>query len=160
MSDTVLQDTLVLLKPDAVARRLTGQLISRLEDKEIDIIAMKMLLINMELAEQLYVQHEGKYFYPRLLRFITSGPAVAMTCRGRRAIDRIRQLAGEADPDAAQPGTIRGDFSCHQTYNLIHASDSPAAAAREILLFFPARELLPQLTPQFPWHSYPELTES
>ena len=160
MSESYIQDALVLFKPDALARRLIGRLLSRLEDKEIDIVAMKMLRIDDALAEALYEPHKGKYFCPRLIRFITSGPALALVCRGRFVIERIRQIVGEADPDMAAPGTIRSDFSCHQTYNLVHASDSIDSARREIPLFFDSTDILPQLTPQFPWHSYPELTES
>jgi len=159
MSEPLIQDSLVILKPDALARRLMGRTITRLEEKEIDIVAMKMLHVSTKMAEQLYHQHLGKYFYPRLIRFITSGPVLAMVCRGRKSIDRIRQLIGDADPDLASLGTIRGDYAMHQTFNLIHASDSLLSAAREIPLFFSQEEFTSPLTPQFPWHSYPEISE-
>lgn len=160
MSEPINQHTLVLIKPDTLARRMAGRLITRLEDKEIDIMAMKMIRMDEKLAQQLYIQHKDKYFCPRLIRFTISGPVIVLVCRGRKVIDRIRQIIGEADPDSATPGTIRGDFSCHQTYNLIHSSDSLEAAAREIPLFFSEQELFEPLTADFPWQSYPEITEN
>ncbi len=159
MPEDLVQSTLVILKPDALARRLIGRLISRLEDKEIDITAAKMLQLDKRTAELLYAQHSGKYFCPRLIRFICSGPILALVCRGRQAVERVRRMVGTAAPETAEPGTIRSDFSCHQTYNLIHASDNPDAADREIRLLFSEAEIWPQLTARFPWHDYPEITE-
>lgn len=160
MSEPMVQHSLVILKPDALARRLVGRILSRLEDKEIDIVAMKMLHLDKETAERLYAPHRGKYFYPRLICFTTCAPVIVLVCRGRMVIERIRQLMGEADPASARPGTIRGDFSCHQTYNLIHASDTPASAEREISIFFTAEEMVKTLAAQFPWHAFPELSEN
>jgi nucleoside-diphosphate kinase len=159
MFEPLIQDTLILIKPDAMARRLLGRILARLEDKELDIVALKMITLDTAGAQDLYLPHQGKYFYPRLLRFITCGPLTAMVCRGRQAIARVRQIIGEASPELATPGTIRGDFTCHQTYNLIHASDSPGSARREIPLFFTAQEFHIPQTPPFTWHSFPELTE-
>lgn len=159
MSEHLIEDCLVLIKPDAMARRLTGKLITRLEEKELDIVALKLLSLDEQMAADLYQPHQGKYFYPRLVRFISSGPITAMICRGRQAIARIRQIVGEADPEKSAPGTIRSDFTCHQTYNLIHASDTCLAATREISIFFKPEEIFDPITPRFPWHAYPELTE-
>lgn len=131
------QRTLVLVKPDGVRRRLVGEIVGRLESKTLDIVAMKMLSIDDELAKRHYEEHLAKPFFPELLTFITSGPVVAMVVEGERAVDVVRDLMGATDPKEAAPGTIRGDLGLATTENLVHGSDSPESAARELALFFP-----------------------
>ena len=134
--------TLVLLKPDAVRRRLIGELIKRIEQKNLDIVALKMIRVDKNLAEAHYAEHRGKPFFPELIEFITSGPVVAMVVEGPGAISVIRRLMGKTNPFEAEPGTIRGDFGLDKQYNLIHASDGPETARKEIELFFSADELV------------------
>ncbi len=130
--------TLVLVKPDGVARRLVGEVISRIERKGLDMVAMQLRTVDSELAAQHYAEHDGKPFFGDLLEFITSGPVLAAVVEGPRAIAAFRQLAGGTDPvQMATPGTIRGDFGLETQYNLVHGSDSPESAAREIKLWFP-----------------------
>lgn len=130
--------TLVLVKPDGVARGLTGEVLGRIERKGLRIVALKMLLAPRDTAEQHYAEHEGKGFYPGLLDFITSGPLVAAVVEGERAVPAFRQLAGGTDPvEKAAPGSIRGDLALETQLNLVHGSDSPDSAAREIALWFP-----------------------
>jgi len=138
--------TLVIVKPDAMQRRLLGVIIQRLERKGLVMIAGEMRQLSRPLAEQHYLSHKGKYFYPRLMNFITSGPLFISVWKGPGAIRRVRTLVGATSPDKAAPGTIRGDFALHTTHNLVHASDSSEAARREIALFFPAIEF-PEITP-------------
>jgi nucleoside-diphosphate kinase len=134
--------TLVLLKPDAVKRRLIGELIKRIEQKNLDIIAMKMIRLDQSFAEEHYVEHREKPFFRDLIGFITSGPVVAMVVEGPQAISVIRRLMGKTNPFEAEPGTIRGDFGLDLTANLIHGSDSPETAAREIERFFSPEEFV------------------
>jgi len=130
--------TLVLVKPDAVARGLTGEVLSRIERKGLVVVALQMLLAPRATAEQHYAEHEGKPFYAGLLDFITSGPLVAAVVEGPRAITAFRQLAGSTDPvEQAAPGSIRGDLALETQRNLVHGSDSAASAGREIALWFP-----------------------
>lgn len=137
-----MERTLVILKPDAVQRQLTGRIISRIERKGLTIVGMKMLSIQQNLAEKIYAPHKGADFYEALLRFITAGAVVAMVLEGNQAVRVVRAAIGATfGPDAA-PGTIRGDFAMSRRYNLIHASDSPDSAAREIPLFFGPKELV------------------
>ncbi|MEN6458903.1 MAG: nucleoside-diphosphate kinase [Thermoguttaceae bacterium] len=131
-----MERTLVLLKPDCVRRRLMGRIISRLEDKDLAIVAMKLMRITPELAKRHYVEHVAKAWYPDLEEFITGGPVVAMIVAGPEAIQVLRNMAGATNGLKANPGTIRGDFSASQQMNLIHASDSPESARREIPIFF------------------------
>lgn len=133
--------TLVLIKPDGVARGLIGQIIARYEAKGLDVRALELRQVDAELAAQHYVEHVGRDYYPSLEAFITSGPLVAMVLEGERAIDAVRTLNGVTDSAVAAPGTIRGDFSLHKNRNLVHASDAPDSAAREIGLWFPALEV-------------------
>lgn len=133
--------TLVLLKPDAVRRRLIGELIGRIERKGLDIIALKMIRIDQALAEDHYAEHRGKPFFGELIGFITAGPVVAMVVEGPQAIGVMRALMGATSPFQATPGTIRGDFGLDLTANLIHGSDSPESAACEIERFFRPEEL-------------------
>lgn len=132
-----MERTLVLLKPDCVQRRLMGRVIARLEDKGLNIIAMKMLRVTPELARRHYAEHVSKPFYPGLEAFITAAPVVAMVVEGLEAIRVVREMLGPTSGLQAPAGTIRGDFSSSRQMNLVHASDGPEAAAREIELFFP-----------------------
>lgn len=133
--------TLVLVKPDGVARGLIGQIIARYEAKGLTIRALELRQADAALAAQHYVEHVGRDYYPSLEAFITSGPLVAMVLEGERAIDAVRTLNGATDSAVAAPGTIRGDFSLYKNRNLVHASDAPDSAAREIGLWFPALEV-------------------
>jgi nucleoside-diphosphate kinase len=133
----VTQQTLVLIKPDGVKRRLVGEIISRIERKGLVVVALEMRNTGDDLARRHYAEHEGKPFFASLLEFITSGPLVAAIVEGPRAVAAVRQLAGATDPvEAAAPGTIRGDFALETQFNLVHGSDSPESAKREIALWF------------------------
>lgn len=130
--------TLVLIKPDGVQRRVVGEIIARIERKGLTLVALELKAVSDELARAHYAEHEGKGFFGDLLEFITSGPVVAAVLEGPRAIAAFRQLAGGTDPvEKAAPGSIRGDFGLETQYNLVHGSDSPESAAREIGLWFP-----------------------
>ncbi len=134
--------TLILVKPDGVQRRLIGKLISRLEDKGLKLIGMKMLKVTKELAQQHYVEHVNKSFYPLLDEFITSGPVVAMVAEGPEAISVFRNMMGSTNGREATPGTIRGDYGVSRQMNLMHGSDGPEAAALEIPIYFQPEELI------------------
>lgn len=130
--------TLVLIKPDGVQRQLVGEIIGRIERKGLSLTALELRAVSHDLAAQHYAEHEGKPFFDSLLEFITSGPVVAAIVEGPRAIAAFRQLAGGTDPvEKAIPGTIRGDFGLETQLNLVHGSDSPESAKREIALWFP-----------------------
>jgi len=129
--------TLVLIKPDGVRRGLAGEVVSRIERKGLRIVAMDMRVVGRDLAETHYAEHSGKPFYGSLVEFITSGPLVAMVVEGPRAIEAFRALAGATDPVKATPGTIRGDYALEVQDNIVHGSDSPDSAEREIKIFFP-----------------------
>lgn len=137
-----MERSFVMIKPDGVQRGLVGEIISRLEKKGLKLVAMKLLRISPELAERHYEAHKGKAFFPGLVSFITSGPAVAMVWEGKNAVSVIRTLMGTTDPQTAAPGTIRGDLALDIGNNVIHGSDSPESAAREINLFFSAAEIV------------------
>jgi len=137
-----MERSLVLIKPDAVQRALAGQIISRLERKGLKIVAMKMLRMDKDLANRHYAVHKGKPFFDDLVGFITSGPLVAIVFQGENAVQVIRQMMGETDPVKATAGTIRGDFGIDIGHNLVHGSDSPENASKEIDLFFSPREIL------------------
>ncbi len=137
-----MERTLVLLKPDCFERRLVGRIIAKFEDKAINIVAMKLIRISPELAKQHYAEHVEKPFYTGLEAFITGAPVVAMVLEGLEAIRVVRDLLGATSGLKAAPGTIRGDFSSSQQMNLVHASDGPEAAAREIDLYFKTGEIL------------------
>lgn len=128
--------TLVICKPDAVERRLVGEIVSRLERKGLRITEMRMLTIGKELAARHYAEHEGKPFYDELVEFITRGPVVVMVVEGPDAQAVVRTLMGATNPRQAAPGTIRGDLAVELTENLVHGADSPESAEREIALFF------------------------
>jgi nucleoside-diphosphate kinase len=133
----VSERTLVLVKPDAVRRGLVGELISRFERKGLTIEEMRLRTMDAALADEHYAEHVDKAFYPPLKDFMTSGPLVAMILSGDQAIEVVRALTGATDGRKAAPGTIRGDFSLSNRENLVHASDSPESAKREIALWFP-----------------------
>ena len=135
------EKTLILVKPDGVRRGLVGQVISRIEAKGYAIDSLRMLQADRALLEQHYAEHVGKPFYEPLVEFMMSGPIVAIVASGNRVIEGFRSLAGVTDPTVAAPGTIRGDLACDQgtkvVQNIVHGSDSPESAAREIQIFFP-----------------------
>ncbi len=136
-----LERTLIILKPDAVQRGLMGKIISRIEQRGLRIAGMKMMHITPELAAQHYAEHEGKSFYEALLDFITSGPVVAMVVEGPEAIKIMRAMLGATNAREAAPGTIRGDFGISKSNNLVHGSDSPKSAKREVAIFFKPEEI-------------------
>ena len=129
--------TLILVKPDAFARGLTGEIIARFEHKGLRIVAMQHMQMARELAQRHYAEHEGKSFYDELVEFITSGPLVAFVLEGQEAVTAARQVIGATDPLKAVPGSIRGDFAIEVGQNMVHGSDSPESAQREAALFFP-----------------------
>lgn len=130
--------TLVLVKPDGVQRGLVGEVISRIERKGLRLVTLELRRVGEELAKQHYAEHDGKPFFGSLVEFITSGPVVAAVVEGTRAISAFRQIAGGTDPvDKAAAGSIRGDYALEVQYNLVHGSDSPESAEREIKLWFP-----------------------
>ena len=135
MSDV--ERTLVLVKPDGVARRLVGEVLSRLERKGLALVAVELRTLDRATAQAHYAEHAGKPFFEPLIEFITSGPLLAAVAEGPRAIETWRAMMGPTDPVKAPSGTVRGDFGLVVTENLVHGSDSPASAAREIALFFP-----------------------
>ena len=137
-----MERTLIILKPDAVQRRLVGRLLQRFEDKGLAIAGMKFMRIPRDLAERHYAPHKGKPFYPGLITYITSGPVVVLVLEGERCIDIARTLMGKTFGYEAAPGTIRGDFGASRSFNLVHGSDSPESAAAEIALYFADRELV------------------
>ena len=137
-----MQQTLVLLKPDAVERKLVGEIISRLEKRGLKIVAMKMIRVDKALAKRHYAIHEGKSFFDELVEFITSGPIVAAVFEGKDAVTEVRSVMGATDPADAAQGTIRADLAEDIGHNLIHGSDSEETAEKEIKLFFSKAEIL------------------
>lgn len=129
--------TLVLVKPDGVRRRLVGEVLRRFEAKTFDIVALKMVTVDVDLSREHYAEHVEKPFYPELEAFITSGPVVAAVIEGPDVIESVRTLMGVTNPIKAAPGTIRGDLGAVTTENLVHGSDSAESAQREIALWFP-----------------------
>jgi nucleoside-diphosphate kinase len=129
--------TLILVKPDAFDRGLTGEVIARFERKGLKPVALKLMQVETTLAERHYGEHQGKPFFPELVEFITRGPLVAIVLEADGAIEAARQVIGATNPIEAAPGSIRGDFATEITFNLVHGSDSPNSAAREVELFFP-----------------------
>jgi len=136
-----IERTLILVKPDGVARSLVGEVVSRVENKGYKVVGLKMMTPTREILAKHYAEHEGKPFYEPLLEFMLSGPIVAMIAEGNRVIEGFRKLAGTTDPTTAEPGTIRGDLARDQgtkvVQNIVHGSDSPESAVREIAIFFP-----------------------
>jgi len=131
-----LQRTLVVIKPDGVQRALVGKIIARFEERGLKLIALKMVQVKREFAEKHYEVHKGKFFYEGLVSYITSSPVVAMVLEGHEAIQVVRDMVGKTRPWEAAPGTIRGDFAMMGLRNLIHASDAPETAEKEIALWF------------------------
>ena len=129
--------TLILVKPDAFERRLTGEIIARFERRGLRIAALKLMQVDRDLAEHHYGEHSSKPFFGELIEFITRGPLVAMVLEGEDAVPAARSLIGATNPVEAVPGSIRGDFALEVTFNLVHGSDSDATAEREIELWFP-----------------------
>jgi nucleoside-diphosphate kinase len=146
-----MQQTLILLKPDCVHRRLVGAIIQRFEQKGLRLAGLKLVQANRELAERHYAVHKGKPFYESLLQFLTSGPTVAMVWEGREAVQVARTLMGPTDGTKAPPATIRGDFALSVQNNLIHGSDSPENARAEIALWFKPEELIGYEMADKPW---------
>ncbi|MBI1824894.1 MAG: nucleoside-diphosphate kinase [Planctomycetes bacterium] len=137
-----MERTLIILKPDAIQRRVIGRIVQRFEDKGLSIAGLKLVRISRDLAERHYAPHKGKPFYPGLIDYITSGPVVVMVLQGSRCIEISRILMGKTFGYEAAPGTIRGDFGASRSFNLIHGSDSPDSASSEIALYFKPEELL------------------
>lgn len=146
-----MQQTLILLKPDAVQRRLSGEIIGRFEKKGLRLVGLKLVHTPRALAEKHYAVHAGKPFYESLLSFLTSGPTVAMVWEGREAVAACRNLIGATDGVKAPPGSIRGDFAITVQNNLVHGSDSPENAVAEIGLWFKTDELVSFTTTDAPW---------
>lgn len=134
--------TFALIKPDGVQRGFIGDILSRFHRKGLKIVAMKMLVVGEELAKSYYSEHIGKAFFEPLIRYITSGPSVAMVLEGSDAVTVVRKMMGATDPIEADPGTIRGDLGLHIGRNIIHGSDSLTSAEREISLFFSEEEII------------------
>ncbi|HLY50300.1 MAG TPA: nucleoside-diphosphate kinase [Solirubrobacteraceae bacterium] len=132
-----MERTLILVKPDAFARNLTGEIIARFERKGLRLLALQQMKMTRESAEQHYAEHAGKGFYEELVSFITSGPLVAMVLEGEQAVLAARQVIGATNPLEAAPGSIRGDYAIEVGQNMVHGSDSTDSAAREVGLFFP-----------------------
>ena len=134
---SAIEKTLVLVKPEGVKKHICGEVISRFERKGLEVEAIKMIQVPEELAKKHYAEHEGKGFFKDLIAFITSGPVLAMVIKGENAVAAVRQINGATDPLKAVPGSIRGDFATSIDENVVHASDAPETAEREIGLWFP-----------------------
>jgi nucleoside-diphosphate kinase len=146
-----MERTLIILKPDAVQRRLVGEIIQRFERRGLRIIATKMIKIDTNLAERHYAEHKGKPFYDPLIRYITAAPSVVMILEGVQAVAVVRRMLGATNPADAQPGTIRADYAMQMPFNLVHGSDAPETAKREIDLFFSPSEVVSQPRPTDPF---------
>ncbi len=146
-----MEQTLIILKPDVVQRGLMGEIIRRIEQRGLRIAGMKMQWISRELAKRHYGEHRGKPFYEPLLAFITSAPVVVMLVEGPQAIAVMRAMMGKTNSSVAAPGTIRGDYGLSNRHNLIHGSDSPESATREIALFFRPEEIFSYQRVTEPW---------
>jgi nucleoside-diphosphate kinase len=151
LSRNLMERTFILFKPDCVQRRLVGRVLGRLEDKGFNVIAMKMLRVTPQLSREHYAEHVNKPFYPALEKFITGGPVIAAVVEGLEAIRVVRDILGATSGLKAAAGTIRGDFSSSRQMNLLHASDGPEAAAREIALYFQTDEICPYEPTIGPW---------
>ena len=146
-----MERTLIILKPDAVQRGFCGEIISRFERKGLQIVGMKLMKISNQLAETHYEAHKAKGFYPGLVKFMTSSPVVVLALAGKDAITIARNMMGATFGSKAAPGTIRGDYGVSNSFNLIHGSDSPEAATRELGLFFKPEELNDWTSTVQPW---------
>jgi nucleoside-diphosphate kinase len=138
----MLERTLIIIKPDGIQRHLIGRIIKRLEQKGLQLVAAKLLQISEDLARQLYCVHRDKPFYEGIVEYLSSAPALVMVWQAENVIDMTRKIMGATFGPEAAPGTIRGDFSCSNRYNVIHGSDSPESAEREIGLFFSDKEIV------------------
>lgn len=136
-----MEKTLIILKPDAVLRRLLGKIISRFEEKGFQIVGLKMIQISEDMARKHYAAHEGKDFFEPLVRYTSSAPVVVMVLKGKNVIEIVRKMMGATFGSRAEPGTIRGDYAVSNRFNLIHGADSPASAEKEIGVFFDKKEL-------------------
>ena len=139
--------TLILIKPDAIQRRLAGRILTRFEERGLRIVGLKLLQVTPELSKKHYAEHVNKPFYPLLEEFITSGPVIAIAAEGPGAVSVVRAMMGSTNGRESAPGTIRGDYGLSRQMNLVHGSDGPEAAAREIGLYFRPEELLDYETP-------------
>ena len=146
-----MERTLLIIKPDGAQRRLIGQIITRFEQKGLKIVALKMSLISEQLARTHYAVHQGKDFYEPLIRYMTAGPVILMVLEGLAAVRIVRSLAGPTFGADAPAGTIRGDFAASKRYNLVHGSDSPESAQKEINLFFQPDDLLDYQISDLSW---------
>jgi len=146
-----LQQTLVIVKPDGVQRGLVGKILVRFEERGLKIVALKMVQVSRDLAEKHYAVHKGKFFYEGLVSYISASPVVSMVLEGHEAISVVRAIVGATKPWEAAAGTIRGDFGLNTQKNLVHASDSPETAAREIALYFEADEMWDYPMPDGHW---------
>lgn len=151
-----MERTLVLFKPDCLQRRLLGRLLSRFEDKGFNLVAMKLMRVTPELVRKHYAEHVRKDWYPALERFITGGPLVAAVVEGPEAIRVVRDMVGPTNGRDAPAGTIRGDFGSSRQMNLIHASDGPEAAVREVGIFFREEQIVPGEPAIRPWLRAPD----
>jgi nucleoside-diphosphate kinase len=142
-----LERTLVLLKPDTVTRRLCGEILRRFETRGLKFVGLKLLAVTSEMSRKHYAEHVSKPFYPQLEAFITAGPLVAVALEGPEAISVVRGMMGPTNGRQAAPGTIRGDFGLSRQMNLVHGSDGPEAAARELAIYFQPGELFSYETP-------------
>ena len=150
-----MERTLVLVKPDGVQRGMVGEIISRLERRGIKLVALKMMLVDQALAHRHYGEHEGKPFFQGLVDFITSSPLIAMVWEADDAVEIVRGTMGQTNPKNAAPGTIRGDLGVNIGRNLVHGSDSPESAQREVALFFKEGEILDYNRNNDPWITEP-----
>ena len=150
-----MERTLVLVKPDGVQRGMVGEIISRLERRGIKLVALKMMLVDEALAHRHYGEHEGKPFFQGLVDFITSSPLIAMVWEADDAVEIVRGTMGQTNPKNAAPGTIRGDLGVNIGRNLVHGSDSPESAQREVALFFKEGEILDYNRNNDPWITEP-----
>jgi nucleoside-diphosphate kinase len=146
-----MERTLIIFKPDAVQRGLCGQILTRFENKGLQIVGLKFMKIPQATAEKHYEPHKGKGFYPGLVKFMTSSPVLVVALQGKNAIAIARKMMGATFGSNAEPGTIRGDFGVSNSFNLIHGSDSPESAARELALFFKPDELIDWTPTIQPW---------
>lgn len=151
----MIERTLIIIKPDAVQRHLTGQIISRFERKGFKLVAAKFMLIPEELARRHYEAHEGRDFFEPVVKYLASGPVFVMVWQAEDVISMARKMMGTTFGHDAEPGTIRGDYSCSTRYNLVHGSDSPESAEREIDLYFKAEEIVGYEFPDEQWLKIP-----
>lgn len=140
--DNLMERTLILIKPDGVCKALVGEIIQKIEKKGFRIVALKMFRFQKRKAEELYQPHKGKEFFPGLIKFMLTAPSIALVAEGKGVVEEVRQLIGERIPDEADPGTIRRQYASDGRRNIVHGSDSPSSAQREIECLFSSKELL------------------